>query len=208
MEEKYGEAEQVLIQAEKIKNNEELTKKLELLNLYKTQNEIYENANKLIEKKEYDKAIKELNKVDAKAEKIKKRASEKITFCKNEMIKSKIAVLEKYLSENKFNDAYKALNEINTIDSSNKQAVELKAKIDNSKINYGKEQKRIQEEKVKKPLAVEQARNLAIDVYFKKNPNLKEDANLKEHCVLGVMKNYYWRILKVCMDIIYNYLLI
>lgn len=175
---KFDEAETNLINAKKLKYNDLVTEKEQLLDLNKTQNKIYTDALALIDKKDYIKAIDQLKQVDPKASDIKNKADSKINECKETLIKSNLEESTKFLGNNEFDKAYSCINTILSLDKENKAALDFKQQIDNNKAVYEENEKKIaqtnaeQKNIITLDKAIEMALNATKDYY--KNHNLEE----------------------------------
>lgn len=140
---KYDEAEKELDKARKIKNNDIVTEKQDLIDFNKNQLKVYSEGVALLEKGYYDDAMKKLTSVDGQAADIKQDAESKIVICKQKLIPLKIDEAEKSLNNKEFNKVYKIIDEIITLDNNNKDVVKLKENVDKSKTAYDEEQRNI-----------------------------------------------------------------
>lgn len=167
-EEKYEDAKGCLEEAKNIKSKEDIDKKIDTANLYIEANNVYKEALKLIDNKEYNKAIEELNKINDKAEIIKTKANNTILDCNKKLVSNYLSQGEEYVNQKEFDKAYQCVDEAKKVDEKNKDIEDLKNKIDNDKKVFEEEQKAAKES-AKKQLSLEEAKSLAAKVYFKKS---------------------------------------
>lgn len=163
-EQKYDEAQQKLVLAKKIKNNDEISNKEKEINLKKEQNQIYNEGLELMNNKKYIEAINKLSEVDDKAEEIKEVAESKIKVCKNELLKKTTTSVDNFISQNKFDDAYKIIETVKVVEKENDNILKLKEKVDIAKNSYEEEQKRIAAEEEAKRIEQEKKNNQGIDL--------------------------------------------
>ena len=178
-EQKYDEAQQKLVLAKKIKNNDEISNKEKEINLKKEQNQIYNQGLELMNNKKYIEAINKLSEVDDKAEEIKEVAESKIKVCKNELLKETTTSVDNFISQNKFDDAYKIIETVKIVEKENDNILKLKEKVDSAKDSYEEEQKRIAAEEEAKRIEEEKKNNQGVDL---------EKIKLN---ILNMVKEYY-----------------
>lgn len=178
-EQKYDEAQQKLVLAKKIKNNDEISNKEKEINLKKEQNQIYNQGLELMNNKKYIEAINKLSEVDDKAEEIKEVAESKIKVCKNELLKETTTSVDNFISQNKFDDAYKIIETVKIVEKENDNILKLKEKVDSAKDSYEEEQKRIAAEEEAKRIKEEKKNNQGVDL---------EKIKLN---ILNMVKEYY-----------------
>lgn len=163
-EQKYDEAQQKLVLAKKIKNNDEISNKEKEINLKKEQNQIYNQGLELMNNKKYIEAINKLSEVDDKAEEIKEVAESKIKVCKNELLKKTTTSVDNFISQNKFDDAYKIIETVKVVEKENDNILKLKEKVDIAKNSYEEEQKRIAAEEEAKRIEEEKKNSQGVDL--------------------------------------------
>lgn len=178
-EQKYDEAQQKLVLAKNIKNNDEISNKKKEINLKKEQNQIYNQGLELMNNKKYIEAINKLSEVDDKAEEIKEVAESKIKVCKNELLKETTTSVDNFISQNKFDDAYKIIETVKIVEKENDNILKLKEKVDSAKDSYEEEQKRIAAEEEAKRIKEEKKNNQGVDL---------EKIKLN---ILNMVKEYY-----------------
>ncbi|SFB11212.1 hypothetical protein [Clostridium frigidicarnis] len=165
-EEKYEEAKSCLEEAKNIKNKDGLDNKIDTANIYIEANNVYREALKLIDNKEYNKAIEELNKINDKAEIIKTKANNNILDCNKKLVNQYLSQGEQYLNQKDFDKAYECVDEAKKVEDKNEDIEVLKNKIDNDKKVFEEEQKAAKESE-EKQLSLEEAKSLAVKVYAK-----------------------------------------
>ena len=79
--------------------------------------------------KKYIEAINKLSEVDDKAEEIKEVAESKIKVCKNELLKETTTSVDNFISQNKFDDAYKIIETVKIVEKENDNILKLKEKL-------------------------------------------------------------------------------
>ena len=129
--------------------------------------------------KKYIEAINKLSEVDDKAEEIKEVAESKIKVCKNELLKETTTSVDNFISQNKFDDAYKIIETVKIVEKENDNILKLKEKVDSAKDSYEEEQKRIAAEEEAKRIEEEKKNNQGVDL---------EKIKLN---ILNMVKEYY-----------------
>lgn len=180
-EEKYEEAKSCLEEAKNIKNKDGLDNKIDTANIYIEADNVYREALKLIDNKEYNKAIEELNKINNKAEIIKIKANNTILDCNKKLVSNYLSQGEEYLKQKEIDKAYQCVDGAKKVEDKNENIEVLKNKIDNDKKVFEEEQKAAKESE-KKQISLEEAKSLAAKVYFKKSGSTGSNRRIIVEC--------------------------
>lgn len=126
----YDEAIQLYNKALAYKNDNDVQKKLALVQNYKQYQNTYNEGLKLMNDKKYSEAIEKLNTINQAAVQLYNSAQNKIEECKKNIINDDIQAANDSIKNGEYDAASKFVDDILKIDSNNNEAKQLKAKIE------------------------------------------------------------------------------
>lgn len=136
-DENYNQALLNLQKAKEIKNSNIIKEKEDTINLDIEQTKILNEGLNLSQKGKYKEAIETLNKIDPNAYKIRDKANKEISILKDKLISNYANLANTYIEKNDFEKADTEIQNISSIDNTNKSIKNLKD-LENNKIKKQK----------------------------------------------------------------------